>query len=155
MANEPDDLDQMRNDEIFALCEIFSDTCTKEDDDVLTFEIAEPEFASKKIRFQVRFIESYPASSKPDHMLIADWLPNDLIESIKIKLDQVWTENENQPVVYLWIEALKECVLKWLEECDKQADGQKTDLKQVEEQFDKLDMSYKHKGWFDLDLVQF
>lgn len=50
--------EQMRKDEIFVLCEIFSEISKKEaeDENVITFDIEEPEFNNKKIQFQVRFI---------------------------------------------------------------------------------------------------
>lgn len=150
-SNDQDDSDQMRNDEIFALSEIFSDTCKKEDNDVITFDIQEPEFKDKKIQFQVRFIKSYPKSSKPDFMLIADWLTDDLIKTINDKFDEIWNENLNQPIIYLWIEAIKEIVLKWLEDKEEESKEDEKidyDYKKIEQNFTKLNVTNK-KGKFN------
>lgn len=158
MAIELDELDEARKDEIFALCEIFSDSCTKESDTVITFAILEPEFGGRKIDFQVRFIDSYPRCSKPDFTLTADWLPKELTKEIDDKLEEAWNENLNQPIVFLWLEAIKETVLRWLENessnCqslgDKEEDKEEEidDLNEIEESFDQLNMSkdYRKKG---------
>lgn len=159
MANEPDELDEVRRDEIFALCEIFSDSCRKESDSVITFDIREPEFGEKKVQLQVRFIESYPRCSKPESTLTADWLPSELIKQIDDKLDQVWQENLNQPVVFLWIEAVKEAVLKWLEdesdlsgenpgEEESNPSDDLNEFDEINQDFSQLNMSkeYKKKG---------
>lgn len=158
MAIESDELDEVRRDEIFALCEIFSDSSRKESDSVITFDICEPEFGGKKVEFQVRFIESYPRCSKPNSTLTADWLPSELTKAISDKLDEVWNENLNQPIVFLWIEAIKEAVLNWLENksslSDENPSGKEEeptatdDLNEIEQDFDQLNMSkdYKKKG---------
>ena len=156
MATELTELDEARKDEIFALCEIFSDSCTKESDTVITFAIFEPEFGGRKIDFQVRFIDSYPKCSKPDFTLIADWLPKELTKAIAVKLDEVWNENLNQPIVFLWLDAIKETVLSWLENessscrslADKEEEPSIDDLNEIEHSFDQLNMSkdYKKKG---------
>lgn len=167
--------DQIRKDEIFALSEIFSDTCQKEPeaDDVLTFYIEDADFNNKKIKFQVRFIglyisliipflvliiffffkfikiqkiDSYPLVNKPDYLIIADWLPSDLEKILKEKLNEIWNENLNQPIVYLWIESIKENVLKWFEE------NKKDKSKEIVKNFHELNISnFKEKG-FELNL---
>lgn len=165
MAIEFNELDEARKDEIFALCEIFSDSCTKQSDSVITFAILEPEFEDRKIDFQVRFIESYPRCSKPDYTLTADWLPTELTKEIGKQLEAVWSENLNQPIVFLWLEAIKETVLKWLENeslncgnrSGKVEERTTADLDEIEQDFQQLNMSkdYRKKGANDETFLSF
>ena len=138
-----DDFNQMRNDEIFALCVLYSDSCTKENENAITFSVLESDFKDKKIKFQVKFIDSYPKERRPDYTLTADWLPTKQIELLKYRLDELWNENLNQPIVFLWIESMKAIVLKWLEEADNSNGGDEA-IKEIEEDLNRLNFEFKN-----------
>lgn len=66
----------------------------------------------------INYHEQYPSSIySPTFVLSSCYLSREYLQSMCQKLDAIWEENISQPIVYLWIECLKEYFLSINELC--------------------------------------
>ena len=57
----------------------------------------------------INYHEQYPSSIDPPIFVLSScYLSEEYLQNMCRKLDQIWEENLSQPIVYLWIECLKE-----------------------------------------------
>lgn len=64
----------------------------------------------------VHFHEAYPSSTDPPTFVLSScYLSNRYLVQMSQRLDQIWEENISTPIVYQWIESLKEAFLSMKE----------------------------------------
>ena len=62
------------------------------------------------VRFHLEFPSTYPEKNPPIYLISCDYLPSSTLIEIADRLDNVWTPNE--PIVFTWIELIKEDLAK-------------------------------------------
>ncbi|UJR23239.1 hypothetical protein I4U23_026259 [Adineta vaga] len=130
---------QQQQEELLILKSILGDTITDLGDDNDQFEI-DIEFqlpspfylrlvdTSNQLSTQIQhlppliltvhFHEQYPSSiDSPTFVLSSCYLSRQYLENMCEKLDQIWEQNISEPIVYQWIECLKESFLSVNELC--------------------------------------
>ena len=51
--------------------------------------------------------DAYPSEVKPHYIISSIWLNEQQLYSLSLKLDEIWNENFNMPVLYTWCEWLQ------------------------------------------------
>ncbi|OQR68813.1 E3 ubiquitin-protein ligase RNF14-like [Tropilaelaps mercedesae] len=66
------------------------------------------------LQLDVLFPVGYPELQKPRFLLKCHWLPPGDLTKVCAKLDDIWSDNEGMPVVYLWVDFLENELLNFL-----------------------------------------
>ncbi|XP_043254226.1 E3 ubiquitin-protein ligase RNF14-like [Colletes gigas] len=66
------------------------------------------------VRVYLNFCNNYPTKNPPNFYIIASWLSPWQISFICQKLDEIWSNNEGQEILFLWFEFLKHDLLNFL-----------------------------------------
>jgi hypothetical protein len=59
--------------------------------------------------------DSYPSETKPYYMISSEILNESQLNSLSTKLDEIWNENFNMPVLYTWFEWLQQNIVNHLD----------------------------------------
>ena len=59
--------------------------------------------------------DSYPSETKPHYIISSDILNDTQLYSLSIKLDEIWNENFNMPVLYTWFDWLQNNLINYLD----------------------------------------
>lgn len=66
------------------------------------------------IRFYISLPDLYPSQKPPNFFCSVIWLPLWEISFVCQKLDEIWEENKNSEILFLWIDFLKNDILDFL-----------------------------------------
>lgn len=67
------------------------------------------------ILLELTLPDTYPSESSPFFQLSSIWLNETQLTSLSIKLDEIWNENLNMPVLFTWFEWIKENLIEYLD----------------------------------------
>ena len=59
--------------------------------------------------------DAYPSEVKPHYIISSIWLNEQQLNSLSLKLDEIWNENFNMPVLYTWCEWLQHNLINHLD----------------------------------------
>lgn len=59
--------------------------------------------------------DSYPSETKPHYIISSEILNETQLNSLSIKLDEIWNDNFNMPVLYTWFEWLQHNIVTHLD----------------------------------------
>ncbi|XP_013384550.1 E3 ubiquitin-protein ligase RNF14-like [Lingula anatina] len=65
------------------------------------------------LNFQL--VPDYPSKNPPNFTLSCKWLSKEQLTRLCKKLDEIWLENENQEILFLWMSFLKDDAMEYLQ----------------------------------------
>jgi hypothetical protein len=67
------------------------------------------------LKMSITLPESYPSENEPIYTLQSIWLNKFQLNKLCAKLDEIWKENFNLPVLFTWFESIKTNLVEYLE----------------------------------------
>ncbi|XP_026316203.1 protein IMPACT-like [Hyposmocoma kahamanoa] len=94
-------------EEVEALSSIYSDDWTTESDLSKSYNIKIQE-GKKEATLYVTMPPNYPSQAPPKYELSAPWMDRKAKEKLRSALDEVYSENVGETVIFQWVEKIRE-----------------------------------------------
>ncbi|KRT83378.1 hypothetical protein AMK59_4375, partial [Oryctes borbonicus] len=135
MCYDMDNLTQQK-DEIEALSSIYGSDWKEESDSGCFFSIE----VDDNVKLFITLNPEYPSNSPPSYQLLAPSLDRRTKQKIGNSFEQIYLENIGAPVIFQWIECLREIIGDFKEEHEKETASVETQPKDNHEKEDKNKM---------------
>lgn len=97
---------QRRQEEMEAMEAIYGEDFTLDSEDSCTIKVSPP--GSSVATLSLHLASTYPSLSPPSYSYFAPFLSSQEKETLRGSLEEIYLENLGQPVVFLWVECVRD-----------------------------------------------
>jgi len=123
---------QRRQEEMEAMEAIYGEDFTLDSEDSCTIKVSPP--GSSVATLSLHLASTYPSLSPPSYSYFAPFLSSQEKETLRGSLEEIYLENLGQPVVFLWVECVRDFLNSRQEEIRQYEEDKEEVLEEIVKQ---------------------